>query len=595
MKKSGVDAYYVPSTDPHQNEYVPACWQRRQWLSGFTGSAGDMLITRTMAGLWTDGRYFLQAGQEIQGSSIKLFKMGVKGVPTLSGWLEANMKKGQVLGADPQVLSRAVKAELEGALGRAGAKLKHVDGNLVDRVWTDQPAPSKAEIEILPSKYAGEAVSSKLRRIRQEMSKSRAGAHVLTTLDAIAWLFNIRCQDVEFNPVTIAYAVITPKQAVLFTDPDKVTEKVRTVLAPTVTIMPYTGMAAELTALAKSKTKIWVDGQTVNAWVLQKLKGCALHTAPSPIALLKAKKNAKEIAGMRASHRRDGLVMVRFLRWLSEEVSGGAVTERSAAAQLSAMRAEGDNFRGESFETIAGYGAHGAIIHYGATEESDATLAPEGIFLIDSGGQYLDGTTDITRTVLLGGKATPEQRDRYTRVLKGHIALARLRFPTGTAGRQIDAFARKALWDVGLNYQHGTGHGVGFYLNVHEGPQSISHARCVGVPLEAGNILSNEPGFYKEGEFGIRLENLVLVVKDEDVSSEEETFLGFETLTVCPFDRRLIDVALLTKGQRAWVDAYHRHVRATLSEQLEGKDVKWLKRATRPLRKGKKQQQKKKA
>lgn len=583
MKKSGVDAYLVPSTDPHQSEYVPDCWQRRQWLSGFTGSAGDLLVTEKTAGLWTDGRYFLQAEQELRGSSIKLMKQGVVGTPTIAEWLGKNMKQGQALGVDPRLLSHGQVNELRRHLDTAGATLKPVDRNLVDGVWDDRPPPSRAPVEVLAKKHVGEAVASKLRRLRKEMAGRRAQAHVLTTLDAIAWLFNIRSADVDYNPVVIAYAVVTDDRATLYTDETKVSDRVRRALSPAVEIAPYGAVGPELGRLNKQRARVWVDGRTTNAWVLGKLSRCDLVTEMTPVALMKARKNAAEVAGSRAAHLRDGAAMVRFLCWLERQVPQGGVTELSAAARLRELRAQGEHFRGESFEAIVGYAGHGAIIHYAASEASDVEMRPDGILLVDSGAQYLDGTTDITRTVLLGKKATAEQRDRFTRVLKGHIAVARARFPAGTPGRQIDTLARTALWDVGLNYNHGTGHGVGAYLSVHEGPQSISPVRCIGIPLEPGNILSNEPGYYKEGEYGIRIENLVLVVEDGELTSGDASWLGFETLSLCPIDTRLIEAKLLTPAERQWLDGYHRQVREALTPALSREEAAWLKRATRKL------------
>jgi Xaa-Pro aminopeptidase len=583
MAQESLEAYLVPSTDPHQSEYVPACWRRRQWLSGFTGSAGDLVVTRTAAGLWTDGRYFLQAGQELKGSTIKLFKLGVKGVPAIPGWLAANLKKGQAVGVDPRLLSRAVAQQLEAALTQSGAKLKLLDENLVDRIWEDCPPPSPAPIEILPRSFAGETVKSKLRRVRHALALKRADAHVLTALDAIAWLYNIRGQDVDYNPVAIAYALVTQDRAFLFIDPAKLPPRVERALRPEVQVRPYDDLGPALARLAKQGRRVWVDGQTVNAWILKKLKGSPLVTDASPVTLMKARKNAAEIAGMKAAHERDGVAMVRFLAWLEGAVTVGGQSEVSVAEKLLSFRAQGKLFRGESFATIAGYGAHGAIIHYGATSQTDVPLEPHGILLLDSGGQYLDGTTDITRTILLGGEATEEQRNRFTRVLQGHIALFRCRFPAGTAGRQIDALARLALWDSGLDYAHGTGHGVGAYLNVHEGPQAISHTRCTGVPLEEGNVLSNEPGFYKEGEYGIRIENLMLVVRDEELSRPGQTFLGFEPLTLCPIDTRLVEPSLLTQEERGWLNLYHGRVHETMAGMLPPEAAAWLARATRPV------------
>jgi Xaa-Pro aminopeptidase len=583
MSKAALEAYYVPSTDPHQSEYVPACWQRRGWLSGFTGSAGDLVVTRTTAGLWTDGRYFIQAADELRGSGIKLFKQGLTGVPTPSAWLAQTLRPRQALGIDPQLLSRGMEAELRAALDPVGARLKLVEGNLVDLIWPDRPMPSRATLELLPEELCGERASSKLRRLRRAMAERGVTAHVLTALDAIAWLFNVRSEDVEYNPVAIAYAIVTPDQALLFVDLEKVSGDVRRGLPRGVQLHSYEAVGAALAQLARERRRVWVDGRSVTCWVLGKLGVCSLVTEASPIHLMKAHKNAAEIAGMRAAHQRDGRAMVRFLAWLERAVPAGGVTELSAVERLAALRAEGERYRGESFETIAAYGPHGAIIHYGPSAETNASLQPRGIFLIDSGAQYLDGTTDITRTVLLGGEATAEQRDRFTRVLRGHIALARCCFPAGTSGRQIDALARVPLWEAGLNYNHGTGHGVGFFLNVHEGPQAISPTRCTGVPLEEGNIQSDEPGYYKEGEYGIRIENLVLVVRDGARSSADAPFLGFEVLTLCPIDRRLIEPALLGAEERAWLDVYHARVREALGEGLTAEEGDWLERATRPL------------
>ena len=584
MKQAGMDAYYIPSTDPHQSEYVPACWQRRQWLSGFTGSAGDLVITHTSAGLWTDGRYFLQAARELAGSTIKLFKMGNPGVPTIPQWLAKNTKPAQVLGADPRVLSPAVHDELTAAVGGAGGKLKLLERNLVDSLWgEDQPRPSDAPLEVLSPAFAGESTAKKLGRLRKELKVAKAEAHVLTSLDAIAWLFNIRSADVDHNPVAIAYAIVTAKVAMLFTDPRKLSPKVVRKLGARVQVLPYTAMGKELAALNKARGPVWVDGQTSNVWVTRKLKGCKLINRPSPITRMKARKNATEVAKIKTALRRDGVAMVKFLCWLEQAVPAGGVTEVTVEHKLEELRGQGENFRGTSFGTIAGYNEHGAIIHYEATEETAFELKPAGILLVDSGGQYLDGTTDITRTVLLGDKATDEQRDRNTRVLQGHIDLARTRFPAGTVGKQLDTIARAHLWEAGLNYNHGTGHGVGFYLNVHEGPQAISPTRCTGAPLEQGNLLSNEPGYYAEGQYGIRIENLVLVVDDPDHGDEEMAFLQFETVTLCPIDTRLVNHAMLTKPQRQWLNDYHKTVRKELIGELNTKEARWLRKATKAV------------
>ncbi len=584
MARAGLDAYYVPSTDPHQSEYVPDCWQRRRFLSGFTGSAGDVVVTRRAAGLWTDGRYFLQAAQELQGSGVDLYRLGVPGVPTLPAWLAATLKPGMTLGADPQLVSRALHGELQQALRQAGAQLKLLEGNLVDRVWgASRPGRSAAPIEVLGQRLTGATAGQKLRWVRAEMARQGVDAHVITSLDAIAWLFNVRAADVAHNPVAIAYALITRRAATLYTDLRKVGPAAARALRAHAAFQPYEAVGPALAAMGKARLRVWADSATANMWVLGKLKGCPLLVEPSPVYRLKARKNEAEVAGMRAAHLRDGVAMARLLAWLPGAVAAGGQTEHTVAQRVDALRAEQARFRGTSFGTIAGYGRNGAVIHYEASAEGAARLRPRGMLLLDSGGQYADGTTDITRTVLLGGQPSREQRDRFTRVLKGHIALITCRFPAGTVGKQLDTVARLPLWRAGLNYNHGTGHGVGFFLNVHEGPQSISPTRCTGAPLEAGNILSIEPGYYKEGRYGIRIENLALVVPDPEASTPEQPWLRFEPLTLCPIDTRLVDRALLAPEELRWLNDYHRQVRAALSPHLEGADLRWLRQATRRL------------
>ncbi|MBU1699872.1 MAG: aminopeptidase P family protein [Candidatus Eisenbacteria bacterium] len=582
MKKHNISAYLVPSTDPHQSEYVPECWQRRPWISGFTGSAGDVVVGATEAGLWTDGRYFLQAEDELKGSGIQLYKMGLPGVPQIDEYLARILKKGELLGVDPRTISLERSKGIEKALEPTGARLKCIDTNLVDEVWADRPSIPRDPIRLLPARYAGETVSSKLGRLRTEMKNRGAKAHLLTTLDSIAWLYNIRGNDVDFNPVAISYALIMEKKSLLFVETEKVPKSVAAKLRRHITIRPYGEIQTALKDLAKKKTKIWVDGASVSRWVIDMLKGCDLVMEMSPIRVMQAKKNDVQVAGMKAAHIRDGVAMVRFLHWLEREVTKGGLTEIRAADRLARFRSEEDLFQGLGFRTISGYAAHGAIIHYGPTPESDLPLRPKGIYLIDSGGQYLDGTTDITRTILLGPRATAEQQDRFTRVLKGHIALASVRFPAGILGGRLDTLARLPLWDAGLDYNHGTGHGVGAYLSVHEGPQNIG-IRTVGKPLEPGNTLSNEPGFYKEGEYGMRIENLILVVEDKQRSKKGRSFLGFETITMCPIDTRLVDVRLLDEGERDWLNQYHKTVYKNLSGRLDLKDRAWLKKACRTL------------
>ncbi len=578
MRKHRIDAYFVPNADPHQSEYAPECWERRAWMSGFTGSAGDLLVGKDEAWLWTDGRYFLQAERQLDGSGITLMRQGVTGVPSVEGLLKKTLRKRRRLGVDPRVVTPARARSLAAALADVGAELVLVDDNLVDAVWTEQPDSPASPMMVLENAYAGESVANKLKRVRGEMRERGADAMVVTMLDAIAWLFNIRAQDVAYNPVAVAYAVVTLDHATLFTNLERMSGRVRRHLGNRVTMAPYADTAAELQRLGRRKATVWLDESSASRWVLDQVAGADVVSAALPIGRMKARKNATELSGMRAAHVRDGVAMVRFLFWLEEAVPAGGQTELTVATQLEAFRSEGEHFQGLSFPTIAGYKEHGAIIHYGVTAASAKKLRPQGIFLLDSGAQYLDGTTDITRTLLLGGRATRAQKRNYTLVLKGHIALATARFPAGATGARLDTFARQYLWAAGLDYAHGTGHGVGAFLNVHEGPQSIS-PRSQSAPLEVGNIQSNEPGFYEPGAYGIRIENLVEVVQDTEISSEGQSFLGFDTLTLCPIDTQLVDVTLLSDVERQWLNRYHRRVRKTLTPLLRKPERTWLAKA----------------
>ena len=583
MREYNIQAYLIPSSDPHQSEYVPQCWQRRPWISGFTGSMGDVLVTLKDAGLWADGRYFLQAADQLKGSGIKLYKMAQPGVPALNEFLEKNLGKGQALGIDPQTVSIRRAKELETALHAAGATLNSIPTNLVDAIWTDRPELPSDEVMALPTRFAGESVPTKLARVRKEMKARNADAHFISALDGVAWLFNLRGRDVPYNPVLISYALVTAKTAVLFIDPGKVPSSVARSLAREVEFRPYGDVAAALQALGREKQRVWVDDASVSRWAADLLSGADLVMETSPVTLMKARKNDVEIQGMRQSHIRDGAAMCRFLSWLDSTVGKKDITEISAADKLEEFRRTGEHFQGLSFNTISGYAEHGAIIHYSVTPETDVPLRADGLYLIDSGAQYLDGTTDITRTVLLGKKASAEQKDRFTRVLQGHIRLARVRFPQGVTGGRLDVLARTALWNIGLDYNHGTGHGVGSFLNVHEGPRSISTAKDTGLPIEAGNIFSNEPGYYKPGGYGIRLENLVLV-KQNGVSGENGLpYYEFETLTVCPIDTRLVDARLLDPEERTWLNAYHKDVYRKIAPQLDSRERGWLKRACRAI------------
>ena len=582
MRAKGLGAYLVTSTDPHQSEYLPERWRRRAFVSGFTGSAGDVVVTLDDAGLWTDGRYFLQAERELQGTGVRLFRLGERDVPSLEEYLVRTLPAGAAVGVDPQVLSMDRAKQLETALGRRGVKLQRTGTNLVDRVWTGRPSLPRAPLRVQPKRFAGETVPSKLNRIRNAMQEVDADAHVLSALDAIMWTTNLRGRDVDFNPVAVSYLIVEREDATLFVDPVKVTPEVRTHLDQHVRVRPYDEVGVALRDLARERARVWIDGDASSRWLADRLRGASLHVAESCVTAMKARKNATEIDGMRAAHVRDGVAMVRFLHWLESEVPSGDVTELTAAAMLEAIRAEGDLFEGPSFRTISGYAAHGAVIHYSVDATTDVPLRAKGVYLVDSGAQYQDGTTDITRTLWLGGEPTRAQKDQYTRVLMGHVELASARFPAGTRGMRLDTLARMHLWQAGLDYKHGTGHGVGAHLNVHEGPQSIG-PRCRGAALEPGNVLSNEPGYYADGSHGIRIENLVLVVEDERLSRDDAQWLRFDTLTSCPIETALIDVELLPAAQRQWIDAYHRRVVRELSPHLEKADRKWLREKCRPL------------
>ncbi len=582
MEDCGVDAYLVPSSDPHQSEYVPEFWQRRKFISGFTGSAGDVVITHKKAGLWTDSRYFLQAEQELNKKFFILFKTGMPDVPSIEGWLIKELKKGESLGIDPQVISRTGFVNLQKKLGEKRIGLKCIEKNLVDAVWENRPEAPKGKLEIHAEKYSGESTASKLKRVREKMAGADTDALVVTMLDSIAWLFNIRGSDVKYNPVNIAHGLVTAERAILFMDKDKMSPEARDTMKG-IEILDYEAFGSELQNLAQKKARVWLDEASVSQWIVNILeKGAKLHFQPNPIKMFKAIKNKTEISGFKKAHIRDGAAMVKFLWWLERNVKESEVTEVSAAEKAAEFRAQNDLFKGMSFETISSYGSHGAVVHYAANPQTDIPLKPEGIYLIDSGGQYLDGTTDITRTVTLGNP-TEEQKDRFTRVLKGLIDLLTTSFPLGTVGKQLDTIARMPLWEKGLNYGHGTGHGIGTFLNVHEGPQAISYYRCIGVALEPGMITTIEPGYYKENEYGLRVENVALVVKDEKRSSAETTFFTFENLTFCPIDIRLVKKELLTQKETEWLNDYHQKVYKILAPLIDRAEAAWLKEATKKI------------
>jgi len=580
MQKHRVDAYYVPSADPHQSEYLPAAWKLRAWLSGFTGSAGEVVVTGRKAGLWTDGRYFLQASLELPGSGIDLMRMGEPETPEMPAWVASQLRRGQTLGMDPSVVSIAAARRFEEALAPHGVKVKFVTPNLVASLWEDRPEESLAPMVTHAASVAGETAAAKLVRVRLEMKAAGCRAHVVVALDQVAWLLNVRSRDIEFTPVVKAYVLVTDRTAAIYVDRRKVTAGVRKVLKGRAVIKDYDAVWKDLAALGKRKQKVWLDPACTNRRVLDTLRGASFHLAASPVTAMKAVKNAVQIKGIADAHVRDGVAMVKFLKWLEEAVPGGGVTEISAAEQLRAFRAEGRGFKDQSFDTISGYAGNGAIIHYSADEQSNARLKLRGLYLIDSGGQYPEGTTDITRTVPLG-PSSRRQKECYTRVLMGTIDCTRIPFPAGTTGQRHEMFARAALWQIGEDYAHGTGHGVGQYLGVHEGPHSLKN--LVTPPLVAGNLMSIEPGHYEAGRFGIRLENLAVVVKDERLSRHGRIWLRFDTVTMCPIDTRPVAKELMNADQVAWLNAYHVRVRRELSPHLDAAHRRWLKERTRAI------------
>jgi Xaa-Pro aminopeptidase len=573
MEKNELAAYIVPSADPHQSEYVASRWQRRVYISGFTGSAGTVALTLDAGGLWTDSRYFLQAETQLAGSGLELFRVGNTDVPELEDWLGAVLTEGAVVGADPWVFSVGAWDAMANKLKGHGVELVAVDIDLVEDVWGDDcPALPASTILAHPVEFAGVSVDEKLMSMAAALTEAGADAYLMAALDEIAWFFNLRGADVDFNPVFIAYALITREGATLFTEPSRLDPAAREGLPASVAVAPYDGILDAIAGLEGKK--VWFDPALVNRRLGEALgeAGALAGRRKGPVMDWKGAKNPAEAAGIRAAHVRDGVAMVRFLRWLEEAVPAGGQTELSVEEKLLALRAEGERYVGPSFSAIVGYAGHGAIVHYRATEESCAEIRPEGILLVDSGGQYLDGTTDITRTLAMG-PPTEQQRRAYTAVLRGHLRLGHARFAAGTDGYQLDILARSALWEEALDYGHGTGHGVGAYLCVHEGPFSVSLRKNL-TPLVPGNVLSNEPGFYETDGFGIRIENLILTVEDQE--NPYGRFLAFEALTLCPYDRRLIEKGMLTAKEIGWVDAYHATVRAALSPLLDGADLTWL-------------------
>ena len=578
LAAQGLDGFVIPRADEHQGEYVPAHMARLAWLTGFTGSAGNAIVLADKAALIVDGRYTIQSAEQTDTKVVTPVRM--EETP-LERWIEQNLPAGGKLGYDPWLHTVDGVAKLEKAAAAAGGSLIAISANPVDALWSDRPAAPSAPVKAHPADYAGEDSASKLDRIRKALTEAKVDALVVSDPHALAWAFNIRGGDVEHTPLPLGYAVV-PREGrpTVFLAPEKITNEAGNAIGAVGDIAAPDALESQLKKLGAAKAKVRLDATTAASALAALIRdaGGTPDAGTDPIALMKARKNAAELNGARAAHLRDGAAMTNYLSWLAREAPKGGLTEIDAVAALEAERLKTGLLKDVSFTTIAGAGPNAALPHYRVSEATNRKLEP-GIFLVDSGAQYEDGTTDITRTIVIGAP-TAEMRDRYTRVLKGHVAISRLVFVKGTSGAQLDAFARLPLWQGGFDFDHGTGHGVGSYLSVHEGPQRLS--KLGTTPLEPGMILSNEPGYYKQGEYGIRIENLI-VVEERLIPGAERTIYGFETITWSPYERALIETALLDAGEIAWIDAYHATVWQKLSPLVEGEARAWLDKACQPL------------
>lgn len=579
MRREKLDAFIFPSTDPHNGEYVPSHWEGRKWITGFDGSAGTAVVTMHEAALWTDSRYFIAAEEQLAGSGILLMKERMPETPTIPKWLGMKLvdDRDPYVGIDGSVCSASMVMELTKELRSQGGIALHTSLDPLARIWKDRPPLPDCKVVIHPLEYSGESCASKLERIRAALRQKHAGGMLVAALDDIAWVLNLRGSDVHCNPVFVAYLLIEPKKATLFIDQAKLSKEV-------VNYLKGEGVSVDDYNVVKKRLRyygeynILADPNEINHTLYNAIE-CVKVDAPSPIPAMKALKNDTEIEGFRNAMVRDGVAMVKFLYWLKTSPDVSLLSELSVSERLERERSRQDKFRGISFDTIAAYGAHGAIVHYEPTKESNVKLQKEGLLLLDSGAQYLDGTTDITRTIALG-PLTEEQKRVYTLVLKGHIQLQMLKFPHGASGTQLDAVARMAMWGEGMNFMHGTGHGVGSYLCVHEGPHQI-RMEYRPAPLLPGMVVTDEPGLYLSGRFGVRIENILLV--KSYMSTEFGEFLQFETLTLCPIDKEPIIVEMLSEEEKKWLDDYHLTVRDKLSRHLTFDERSWLEEITKPL------------
>ena len=580
MKENGFTAFVFPSSDPHNSEYVADHWKSREWISGFSGSAGTAVVTLEHAALWTDSRYFIAAEKELNGTGFQLMKLRVEGTPSVSEWLASELSTYEkaVVGLDGNVNSFAEVAAMEQELATKGNITMRTDADPMAELWTDRPVIPDNEVQLHPLEYSGELTSSKISRVRKYLSECGADGLLVTALDEIAWVLNLRGSDVHCNPVFVSYLLISPEEVTLYINNVKLSAEVNAYLtSEKIDVEAYETVVEGLRSYTGKS--LLVDMTSANYSLATAVPFEKVCSGVSPIVSMKAVKNKVEQDGFRAAMLRDGIAMVKFLAWLKPAVEAGGQTEISLDERLTALRAEQPKFKGISFDTIVGYEAHGAVVHYEATPETDIPVQPHGLVLIDSGAQYLDGTTDITRTIALG-ELSEEQRRVYTLVLKGHIQLDRCRFPAGACGSQIDALARAPMRREGYNYMHGTGHGVGSYLNVHEGPHQI-RMEWRPAPLQAGMTVTNEPGIYLEGKFGVRIENTLLIVPAESTAFGD--FLKFETLTLAPIDTAPIVLEMLSTEEREWLNNYHRRVYERLSPYLEGNEKEWLRKATLPI------------
>lgn len=582
MRREHLSAFIFPSTDAHQSEYVADHWQGRAWISGFNGSAGTAVVTMRSAALWTDSRYFIAAEEQLRGTEFQLMKLKVEGTPTISDWIASELSQNEdecrEVGLDGMVNSYNDTMALISDLRKAGGITVRTNFDPLEQIWMNRPAIPENPVEIQSLNFAGETVDDKIQRIRKALREHHADGILVSALDDIAWTLNLRGTDVHCNPVFVSYLLISSDQVSLFVNLKKISSEVKAYLDEHgISLFDYNQVEEGLESYADYN--VLLDGDETSFCLWKSVKCQEIIAAKSPIPVMKAVKNATEIEGYHRAMLRDGVAMVKFLKWLKPAVEAGGQTEMSIDKKLTSLRAEQNLFRDISFDTIAGYQAHGAIVHYEATPETDAPLLPEGLILIDSGAQYQDGTTDITRTIALG-PVTEEMKHVYTLVLKGHIQLELAKFPDGASGTQIDALSRECMWREGYNFLHGTGHGVGSYLNVHEGPHQI-RMEWKPTPLRAGMTVTDEPGLYLKGKFGVRIEN-TLLIKDF-VETAFGKFLQMESLTLCPIDTAPIDVDMLLLEEVEWLNAYHREVFEKLSPYLEDEEVGWLAEATKPL------------